>query len=90
MLSQEHPHTQSVKKVSQKLLLNSGVFHELRDYPWEFLVAVSDQPNVVCVPGKVVVFTGILPYVKDESGLATVLAHELVDFFLSLLFWNSS
>ncbi|MBI1823892.1 MAG: M48 family metallopeptidase [Nitrospirae bacterium] len=48
-------------------------------YPWEF--TVIDDPktvNAFALPGgKVVVYTGILPFTKDESGLATVLGHEI-------------
>jgi predicted Zn-dependent protease len=48
-------------------------------YPWEF--TVIDDPktvNAFALPGgKVVVYTGILPYTKNEAGLATVLGHEI-------------
>jgi predicted Zn-dependent protease len=30
-----------------------------------------------CLGGKVLVFTGILPVMEDEDGMATVLAHEI-------------
>jgi predicted Zn-dependent protease len=34
--------------------------------------------NAFCLPGgKIVVFTGILPYAKTEAGLATVMGHEM-------------
>ncbi|HEY9159586.1 MAG TPA: M48 family metallopeptidase [Desulfomonilia bacterium] len=49
------------------------------DYSWEF--TVIDDPktaNAFALPGgKVAVFTGILPYTKDDNGLAFVLAHEV-------------
>jgi len=36
------------------------------------------QVNAWCMPGgKVVVYTGLLPVAQDESGLATVLGHEI-------------
>jgi predicted Zn-dependent protease len=35
-------------------------------------------PNAWCMPGgKVVVYTGILPYTVDQNGLAVVLSHEI-------------
>ncbi|MEG1188758.1 MAG: M48 family metallopeptidase, partial [Bacteroidales bacterium] len=35
-------------------------------------------PNAFCLPGgKVVVYDGILPYTKTETGLAVVLGHEI-------------
>jgi len=49
------------------------------DYSWEF--TVIDDPktaNAFALPGgKLAVFTGILPYTKDDNGLAFVLAHEV-------------
>jgi len=45
---------------------------------WEFVVFESKEVNAFCLPGgKVGVFTGILPITKDESGMATVLGHEI-------------
>jgi predicted Zn-dependent protease len=38
----------------------------------------SPQANAFCLPGgKIVVFTGILPYAKTEEGLAAVMGHEM-------------
>jgi metalloendopeptidase OMA1, mitochondrial len=49
------------------------------DYNWQFTVIKDDKTaNAFCLPGgKVVVYTGILPYTKDEAGLAFVIAHEV-------------
>ena len=45
---------------------------------WEFVVFESPEVNAFCLPGgKVGVYTGILPITKDESGLATVIGHEV-------------
>lgn len=45
---------------------------------WEFVVFESKEVNAFCLPGgKVGVYTGILPITKDESGMATVLGHEI-------------
>ena len=48
------------------------------DYDWEFVALENPQEaNAFCLPGgKVGIFTGILPYTRDEAGLATVLSHE--------------
>ncbi len=48
-------------------------------YNWEFTVIDNDKTaNAFALPGgKVAVYTGILPYTKDEAGLAFVLAHEV-------------
>ncbi|MEO8231907.1 MAG: M48 family metallopeptidase [Ignavibacteriota bacterium] len=51
---------------------------ELAGYAWEFNVVESPEVNAWCMPGgKVVVYTGILPITKDETGLAVVMGHEI-------------
>ncbi|MCB0327274.1 MAG: M48 family metallopeptidase [Bdellovibrionales bacterium] len=48
------------------------------DYQWEFTLIESDQLNAWCMPGgKVAVYTGILPYMQTEAGMAVVLGHEV-------------
>jgi metalloendopeptidase OMA1, mitochondrial len=49
------------------------------DYQWQFTVIKDDKTaNAFCLPGgKVAVYTGILPYTKDDAGLAFVIAHEV-------------
>jgi predicted Zn-dependent protease len=50
----------------------------LKNAQWEFILFESEQANAFCLPGgKVGVYTGILPYTKDEAGLATVIGHEV-------------
>lgn len=46
---------------------------------WEFVVFQDDKTvNAFCLPGgKVGIYTGILPITRDESGLATVIGHEV-------------
>ena len=45
---------------------------------WEFVLFESKEANAFCLPGgKVGVYTGILPYTRDEAGLATVIGHEV-------------
>lgn len=49
------------------------------EYNWQFTVIKDDKTaNAFALPGgKVAVYTGILPYTKDENGLAFVMAHEI-------------
>jgi predicted Zn-dependent protease len=45
---------------------------------WEFVLFGSKELNAFCLPGgKVGVYYGILPVLKDEAGLATVIGHEV-------------
>lgn len=50
----------------------------IKDYAWEFNLIEEDVPNAWCMPGgKVVVYTGILPFTQNEAGLAVVMGHEV-------------
>lgn len=46
---------------------------------WEFVLFDQPKtPNAFCLPGgKVGVFSGMLPITQDETGLATVIGHEV-------------
>jgi predicted Zn-dependent protease len=52
-----------------------------RDKPnfvWKVTLLRKNEANAYCLPGgKIVVFTGILPLVGNDAGLATVLGHEV-------------
>ena len=50
----------------------------LEGYQWEFNLVDNKEVNAWCMPGgKVVVYTGILPFTQNEAGLAIVLGHEI-------------
>lgn len=56
----------------------TGQADEIKNYAWEFHLVADNTPNAFCMPGgKIVVNEGILPYTKDENGLAVVLGHEI-------------
>ncbi|CAB4478156.1 uncharacterized protein OCT59_007381 [Rhizophagus irregularis] len=66
--------TKFVKKVARQIVSVSG----MQDLNWEFHVIESKEKNAFVLPGgKVFVFTGILPIVGNEDGLAAVLGHEI-------------
>lgn len=60
---------------------DSGVTNAKRENLPDWKIHVIDEPriqNAFVIPGgKIFVFTGILPICKTESGLATVLGHEV-------------
>ena len=68
-----------IAKATEDLLRQRGLEAEIQNFKWEF--NLIDDPKVVnawCMPGgKVAVYTGILPIVKDETGLAVVMGHEI-------------
>jgi predicted Zn-dependent protease len=76
LLPEWDPRTVRVKRVMQRLIPFSGLAGE---EDWE--VFVVDDPhtaNAFVIPGgKVFVFSGILPLARNDSGLATVLGHEI-------------
>lgn len=50
----------------------------IKDYAWEFNLVDEDVPNAWCMPGgKVVIYSGILPFTQSEAGLAVVMGHEV-------------
>ena len=62
----------------QKYFAEKNLSSQLDGYKWEFHVIESKQVNAWCMPGgKVVVYTGIFPLTRTESGLAVVLGHEI-------------
>ncbi|MCX6269975.1 MAG: M48 family metallopeptidase [Bacteroidetes bacterium] len=76
---------QSVKTVGQRIsgavdkyMKENGYASRVQGYQWEFNAVDSKEVNAWCMPGgKVVVYTGLLPVSKDESGLAVVMGHEI-------------
>lgn len=67
-----------IQKAVEAYLYKNGQESLLSGYKWEFNLVKDKQANAFCMPGgKVVVFTGILPVTENESGLATVLGHEI-------------
>jgi len=84
-LSTNRQETEMVKRVGNNIahavedfLNQKGLGNRVAGYDWEFNLVQSAEPNAWCMPGgKVVVYTGILPITKTESGLAVVMGHEI-------------
>jgi len=75
-----------VKRVGQKIatavnayMTQIGQGDKMKSYSWEFNTVKDDTTaNAWCMPGgKVVVYTGLLPITKTETGLAVVMGHEI-------------
>jgi predicted Zn-dependent protease len=61
----------------QNYLKQNGYANQY-NFDWQFTLIQSAEVNAWCMPGgKVAVYSGILPYTKDDAGLATVLGHEI-------------
>jgi len=85
-LSTDQKKIQMVRRVGERIARSSEAFlresgrgDQISNYKWEFNVIEDDKVvNAWCMPGgKVAVYTGILPYTQDETGLAVVLGHEV-------------
>lgn len=67
-----------IQKAVEDYMASQGKADELSGYKWEFNLIDSPEVNAWAMPGgKVVVYTGILPYTQDENGLAVVMSHEI-------------
>ncbi len=70
------PEFELVERVAQRLAAATG--DAAKDFKWAVSLVRNPQANAFCLPGgKIVVFTGILPYAKTEAGLAGVMGHEM-------------
>ncbi len=74
-----------VKEIGNKIanavtryMNDNGYGDQLAGFAWEFNLVQSKDINAWCMPGgKVAVYTGILPVTLNDSGLATVMGHEI-------------
>lgn len=62
----------------EKYMSENNMSDRIANYKWEFNLVQSNDINAWCMPGgKVVFYTGILPYTKTEAGMAVVMGHEI-------------
>ncbi|MDF7807358.1 M48 family metallopeptidase [Pontiellaceae bacterium B12219] len=84
-LSTNKEQTEQIKRVGERIaaavetyLTANNQQDLIEGFDWEFNLIDDDVPNAWCMPGgKVVFYTGILPYTKDETGIAVVMGHEI-------------
>ena len=57
---------------------SQGKANVLDGYQWEYNLVDSKEVNAWCMPGgKIVVYTGLLPFTQNEAALAVVMGHEI-------------
>ncbi len=67
-----------IRQAVETYMNSNGLSKRLEGFKWEYHLVQSSQVNAWCMPGgKIVVYSGILPYTQNEAGLATVLGHEV-------------
>jgi metalloendopeptidase OMA1, mitochondrial len=73
---QSGPERDTIVRVAERLA--RATHDDAKDFNWQVSAVRSSQANAFCLPGgKIVVYTGILPYAKTEAGLAAVMGHEM-------------
>lgn len=65
--------TAMLNRVAPRIAQASG-----ENFEWEWMLIESPEVNAWCMPGgKIAVYTGIMPILKNEAALAAVLGHEV-------------
>ncbi len=85
VLPETSSEVQLVRKVGNNItnsvaafLKDNNEYDRIEDFEWEYNVLNNDAVNAWCMPGgKIAFYTGILPITKNESGIATVMGHEV-------------
>ncbi|WP_203295861.1 M48 family metallopeptidase [Luteirhabdus pelagi] len=69
---------QKIATASERYLTSNGYAGYLKNYEWEYNLVQDEAVNAWCMPGgKIVFYTGIMPIVQDEAGVAAVMGHEV-------------
>ena len=68
-----------IAKAAEEFLKEEGLGDQIKNFQWEFNLIEDDKTaNAWVMPGgKAAVYTGILKYTQDETGLAVVMGHEV-------------
>lgn len=67
-----------IAKAVTAYLDSTGHGKRVEGYNWEFNLVNDPAVNAWCMPGgKVVFYTGILPYTLNDTGIAVVMGHEI-------------
>src|SRR6266540_6114555 len=67
-----------IRHAVESYYASKGLSKELEGYHWEYHLIDNNEANAWCMPGgKIVVYTGLLPYTQNEAALAVVMGHEV-------------
>lgn len=68
----------NIQYAVERYFADNNMSDKLSGYKWEYNIVEDTTVNAWCMPGgKVVFYSGILPYTKDETGIAVVMGHEI-------------
>jgi predicted Zn-dependent protease len=69
---------QRIAGAVERYYAQKGLSSALDGYKWEYHLIDNKEANAWCMPGgKIVVYTGLLPYTQNEAALAVVIGHEV-------------
>ncbi|MEO7924863.1 MAG: M48 family metallopeptidase [Chitinophagaceae bacterium] len=69
---------QRITRAVTEYFAEKGEGDQLKNYHWEYNLVDNKDANAWCMPGgKIVVYTGLLPYTQNEAALAAVVGHEV-------------
>ncbi len=69
---------QNIQDAVEAFFSLNNLSDRLKGYRWEFNLVEDKSVNAWCMPGgKVVVYTGLMPVAKDDTGLAVAMGHEI-------------
>jgi predicted Zn-dependent protease len=67
-----------IRQAVESYYASKGLSKQLEGYHWEYHLVENNEANAWCMPGgKIVVYTGLLPYTQNEAALAVVMGHEV-------------
>lgn len=67
-----------ISEAVETYLRKNNMADRTEGFEWEFNLVKDEQVNAWAMPGgKVVFYTGIMPFCSDESGVAVVMGHEI-------------
>ncbi|KAJ3356224.1 hypothetical protein HDU91_005569 [Kappamyces sp. JEL0680] len=76
MISPSHPSSVAVEQVARRLVAASSL--QSLNLNWQVHLVHEKELNAFVLPnGKIFVFTGMLPIMQNQDGVAAVLGHEI-------------
>lgn len=67
-----------IQQAVETYMQQNNMSKDLQHFKWDYNTIDAPTVNAWCMPGgKVVVYTGLLPYTQNENALAVVMGHEI-------------